>query len=152
MELHNLRSPSGATKKRRRVGRGESSGWGKTAGKGHKGQLARTGKGKPRAGFEGGQLPMYRRMPKRGFTNIFAKKWFVLNVGRLAAHFVDGDTVDLAALNDRGIAKGRYDGLRVIGEGEVLHKLTIKAVHVSAGARVKLESAGGQVFLEPSSR
>ncbi len=146
MELHSLRRPQGATKNRKRVGRGESSGHGKTSGKGHKGQKARSGKGKPRLGFEGGQLPMYRRMPKRGFTNIFAKHWFVLNVSRLDELFVDGDTVDLLSLSDRGLAKGRYDGLRILGDGNVSVKLRVRADHVSAGAKLKLLAVGCEIL------
>ena len=145
MQLHDLRAPVGASRTRKRLGRGESSGLGKTSGKGNKGQLARSGKGKPRAGFEGGQMPMYRRMPKRGFINIFAKRWFEINVGALAGHFVDGDTVDLDALLARGVAKGRLDGLRILGNGDLGIKLTVKADHVSAGARQKIEAVGGSV-------
>lgn len=144
MNLHNLKAPDGANRSRKRVGRGESSGYGKTAGKGHKGQKSRTGKGKPRAGFEGGQLPMYRRMPKRGFTNVFAKQWAQVNLDVLARHFSSGETVDMTALRRAGLARKRDDGVKILGRGELPHALTVRANHFSAAAKQKIEAAGGQ--------
>src|SRR3989339_408904 len=104
MRLNDLKAPVGANKRRKRVGRGESSGHGKTAGRGGKGQTARTGKGKPRRGFEGGQMPMYRRMPKRGFVNVFARPVVEVNIDTLAHRFGAGATVDLLALRAQGLA------------------------------------------------
>jgi len=146
MRLCDLHAPRGANRKRKRVARGESSGHGKTAGRGGKGQTARTGKGKPRRGFEGGQMPMYRRMPKRGFTNIFAKSWAVVNLDTLAQHFTAGTEIDLAALHAAGLAAKTVDGFRVLGRGEVQHALTIKADHFSASAKKKIEAAGGKAL------
>jgi large subunit ribosomal protein L15 len=143
MRLHNLPAPEGANKKSKRVGRGESSGHGKTAGRGGKGQTARTGKGKPGRGFEGGQMPMYRRMPKRGFVMPFAKKWTEVNVDVLANRFPAGATVDFAALVSLGLASKNYDGFRVIGRGELTHALNVTANHFSASAKQKIEAAGG---------
>jgi large subunit ribosomal protein L15 len=145
MQLHDLKAPEGANKKRKRVGRGESSGHGKTAGRGGKGQTARTGKGKPGHGFEGGQMPMYRRMPKRGFINIFAKPTIEVNVDVLAAHFAKGAVVDLAALRDKGLASRKIEVFRVLGRGDLPHALTVKADHFTAGAKEKIQKAGGTV-------
>lgn len=145
MQLHDLHAPKGANRNRRRVGRGESSGWGKTSGRGHKGQGARTGKGKPGPGFEGGQMPMYRRMPKRGFTNIFAKDWAEVNVDMLQRFFKADDVVTLESLRSVGLAKNRSDGIRILGRGELTIALKISAAHVSAGARKKIEAAGGSI-------
>jgi large subunit ribosomal protein L15 len=145
MQLHDLKAPKGANRKHKRVGRGESSGWGNTAGSGHKGQRARTGKGKPRPGFEGGQMPMYRRMPKRGFTNIFAKSWAAVNVDTLAKRFEAGATVNLEALRKAGLAKKKADGVRILGRGEIGHALTVEADHFTRAARQKIEAAGGKV-------
>ncbi|MBI5510009.1 MAG: 50S ribosomal protein L15 [Deltaproteobacteria bacterium] len=144
MRLNDLKAPQGANKKCKRVGRGESSGHGKTAGRGGKGQSARTGKGKPRRGFEGGQMPMYRRMPKRGFVNAFAKPVIEVNVDTLAGRFTAGATVDLETLRSMGLAPTRALGLRVLGRGEITHALTVKADHFSASAKQKIEAAGGK--------
>ncbi len=144
MYLHTLKAPVGANKKRKRVGRGESSGHGKTAGRGGKGQTARTGKGKPGRGFEGGQMPMFRRMPKRGFANIFAKKWAVVNLDMLAKHFKSGSSVDLGALVGVGLGSKNMDGVRVLGRGEISYPLTVTANHFSATAKQKIEAAGGK--------
>ncbi len=150
MRLHNLPAPEGANKKRKRVGRGESSGHGKTAGRGGKGQTARTGKGKPGRGFEGGQMPMYRRMPKRGFLMPFRKLWAEVNVDVLAARFPAGSTVDFEALLANGLTSRKYDGFRVIGRGELGHALTVTANHFSASAKQKIEAAGGKAnVIEP---
>ena len=146
MQLHDLKAPKGANKKPKRVGRGESSGQGKTAGRGHKGQHARTGKGKPGLGFEGGQMPMFRRMPKRGFVNIFAKHWAEINVDSLATRFPAGSQVDLAALRKAGLASQRCEGMRVLGRGELAHALVVTADHFTAEARRKIEAAGGQAI------
>ena len=150
MHLHDLPAPEGANKKRKRVGRGESSGHGKTAGRGGKGQTARTGKGKPGRGFEGGQMPMYRRMPKRGFVMPFAKTWAVINVDVLALHFPSGTEVNLAAAVGAGLAARHVDGIRVIGRGELKHPLNVTAHHFSASAKQKIEAAGGKItVIEP---
>lgn len=145
MRLHNLPAPKGGNKKRKRLGRGEGSGQGKTSGKGMKGQKSRTGKGKPAPGFEGGQVPMYRRMPKRGFTNVFRKKVAVVNVDTLGAKFNPGATVDLESARAVGLASKSDAGLRIIGRGELSHALTVTADHVSESAREKIENAGGSV-------
>ena len=145
MQVHELKAPKGANNNRRRVGRGESSGWGKTAGRGHKGQGARTGKGKTFAGFEGGQMPMYRRMPKRGFTNIFAKNWAEVNVDMLQRFFKADDVVSLETLRGVGLAAKKHDGVRILGRGELNIALKVEVAHVTAGAKKKIEEAGGSV-------
>ena len=147
MQLHNLRAPAGANRKRKRVGRGESSGWGKTAGRGHKGQGARSGKGKPGTGFEGGQNPMYRRMPKRGFTNIFAKNWAEVNLDMLVKFFGADDVINLESLRAVGLAKNRDAGVRILGRGELTIALKVEASHVTAGAKKKIEAAGGSITI-----
>lgn len=142
MKLHELSPAPGSTKAPKRLGRGAGSGTGKTAGKGHKGQNARSGGG-VRPGFEGGQMPLQRRVPKRGFNNIFAKKYAVINVSDLAK-FKDGVTVDAAALKEAGIIKNAYDGVKVLGNGEINTKLTVTAAKFSASAKEKIENAGGK--------
>jgi len=145
MKLHELKPNPGAKHRTKRLGCGESSGQGKTSGKGHKGQKARSG-GSIRPGFEGGQMPLHRRLPKRGFNNFtFADKIAVVNVGRLDERFEDGDVVDEASLRKVALMKGRYDGVKLLGQGEVTKKLTIKVDYVSATAREKIEKAGGSV-------
>ena len=119
MRLHTLKAPRGANRSAKRVGRGESSGWGKTSGTGQGGQGTRSGGGKPRPGFEGGQTPMYRRMPKRGFVNIFAKQWAEVNVDLLAKHFEEGTKIDIAAMRSKGLAAKKSDGFRVLGRGDI---------------------------------
>ena len=146
-QLHNLERDRGSRRARKRIGRGESSGHGKTAGRGGKGQTARVGKGKPKPGFEGGQTPMYRRMPKRGFTNVLAIPRAEVNLRTLMAHFPAGAEVDLAALKARGLARGRARQLRVLGVGDVDHPLVVRADHISEGARAKLLAGGGRVDL-----
>ena len=143
MKLHELSPVEGSKKKSKRIGRGHGSGWGKTAGKGHKGQKARSG-GSIRLGFEGGQMPLQRRLPKRGFNNIFAKKYVVLNLSDLNA-FNAGDVVDINAVIAAGFAKKAMDGLKVIGSGSVDKAITVKAVKVTAGAKEKIEAVGGKV-------
>ena len=143
MKLHELSPAEGSVKDGFRKGRGAGSGNGKTAGKGHKGQNARSGGG-VRPGFEGGQLPLYRKLPKRGFNNSrFGKCYAVVNVSSLNK-FNDGDVVDVAALLVAGIIKNTFDGLKVLGEGELTKKLTVKAAVFSASAKEKIEAVGGK--------
>ena len=143
MKLHELSPAEGSVKEGFRKGRGAGSGNGKTAGKGHKGQNARSGGG-VRPGFEGGQLPLYRKLPKRGFNNSrFGKAYAVVNVNSLNK-FNDGDVVDCAALLAAGIIKNAFDGLKVLGEGELTKKLTVKAAVFSASAKEKIEAVGGK--------
>ena len=143
MKLNELRATPGAMQDAKRIGRGHGSGNGKTAGKGHKGQKARAGHGF-RPGFEGGQMPLQRRIPKRGFNNIFAKEIVAINLNALNA-FEDGAVVDLEALTEKGIIRKEYDGLKVLGRGEITKKLTVKAKIFSASAKEKIEAAGGKV-------
>jgi large subunit ribosomal protein L15 len=145
MNLFEMVAPAGATKNRKRIGRGESSGQGKTAGRGGKGQTARTGKGKPAAGFEGGQMPMYRRMPKRGFTNKFRVPCAELNLDVLASAFGPETEVTLELCQALGLARGRDQRLRVLGRGEIEHAVVVRAHHVTASARTKIEAAGGRI-------
>ena len=142
MKLHTLSPAEGSTKESFRKGRGPGSGNGKTAGKGHKGQNARSGGG-VRPGFEGGQLPLYRKLPKRGFNNKFAKQYVVVNVAALNA-FEDGAVVDLDALLNSGIVRKTLDGVKVLGEGELTKKLTVQASVFSASAKEKIEAVGGK--------
>lgn len=144
MQLHDLKAPKGANKRHKRVGRGESSGHGKTAGRGGKGQTARTGKGKPGLGFEGGQMPMYRRMPKRGFKNIFRVKSAEINLDVLSERFKAGDVVTLETLREVGLASRTDLKLRILGRGELKHALKVTADHFTASAKEKIEKAGGQ--------
>ena len=141
LNLHSLKPAKGANRKRKRVGRGPGSGNGVTAGRGHKGQKSRSGYSQ-RPGFEGGQMPLYRRLPKRGFTNIFAKKWAVLNVVDLN-RLDDGSEVTPESLLEKKLIKKLGDGLRILGNGELQKKLTVKAHHFSASAKAKIEEAGG---------
>ena len=144
MKLHELSPAEGSVKAGFRKGRGAGSGNGKTAGKGHKGQNARSGGG-VRPGFEGGQLPLYRKLPKRGFKNVrFAKQYTVINVQSLNK-FNDGEVVDVAALLAAGIINDvKANGVKVLGEGELTKKLTVKAAIFSAGAKEKIEAVGGK--------
>ena len=143
MKLHELSPAAGSTSERFRKGRGAGSGNGKTAGKGHKGQNARSGGG-VRPGFEGGQLPLYRKLPKRGFKNYrFAKCYSVVNVNALNK-FNDGDVVDCAALLAMGLIDKVNDGVKILGEGELTKKLTVKAAVFSASAKEKIEAVGGK--------
>lgn len=142
MKLHELSPAAGSTKEAWRKGRGTGSGNGKTAGKGHKGQNARSGGG-VRPGFEGGQLPLYRKLPKVGFHNKFATVYATVNVETLN-RFEDGAVVDLAALMDAGIVRKAFDGLKVLGNGELAKKITVKAAVFSASAKEKIEAAGGK--------
>ena len=142
MKLHELSPAPGSTKSVFRKGRGAGSGNGKTAGKGHKGQKARSG-GSIRPGFEGGQMPLQRRIPKRGFNNIFAKEYVSINVDVLN-RFEDGAVVDAQAIADAGIIKNTRDGIQILGRGELERKLTVIASAFSASAKEKIEAAGGK--------
>jgi len=143
MKLHELAPAEGSVKPAWRKGRGHGSGNGKTAGKGHKGQNARSGGG-VRPGFEGGQLPIYRKLPKRGFSNYkFAKNYAIVNVSDLNK-FNDGDTVNLAALMEAGVIRKPLCGLKVLGNGELTKKITVEAAVFSASAKEKIEAAGGK--------
>ena len=143
MKLHELSPQEGSVKEKFRKGRGAGSGNGKTAGKGHKGQNARSGGG-VRPGFEGGQLPLYRKLPKRGFNNFrFSKKYAVINVQSLNK-FNNGDVVDCGALLAAGIINNCFDGVKVLGEGEISKSLTVKAAVFSATAKEKIEAVGGK--------
>ena len=143
MKLHTMYPNEGATKKRKIVGRGTSSGHGKTAGKGHKGQNARSGGG-VRPGFEGGQLPLFRRLPKRGFTNArFKTEYAVINLSDLN-RFNDGDVVTPELLKEKGIIKKQLNGVKVLGNGELDKKITVKANRFSPKAVTKIESKGGK--------
>ena len=143
MKLHELSPKEGSVKEKFRKGRGAGSGNGKTAGKGHKGQNARSGGG-VRPGFEGGQLPLYRKLPKRGFNNSrFGKKYSIINVQSLNK-FNDGEVVDSAALLAMGIINNVFDGVKVLAEGDITKKLTVKAAVFSASAKEKIEAAGGK--------
>ncbi len=141
-KLHDLKPNRGATKKRKRIGRGVGSGHGQTAGKGVKGQKARTGHHGARFGFEGGQMPMQRRLPKRGFKNPFRKEAFAINVGALSERFPDG-VVDIEAMKKAGMVPRTAPLVKVLGEGDVKHKMTVRAHAFSATAKQKLEAAGG---------
>ena len=142
MKLHELSPVAGSTKERKRIGRGAGSGKGKTAGKGHKGQKARSG-GNVRPGFEGGQMPLARRVPKRGFNNIFAKNIVTISVRDLNK-FEDGAVVDTKALLDAGIISKAQDGVKVLSNGEITKKLTVQLAAFSASAKEKIENAGGK--------
>ena len=142
MKLHELSPAFGSVKEAKRIGRGHGSGNGKTAGKGHKGQKARAGHGM-RPGFEGGQMPLQRRVPKRGFNNIFAEEVIAINVSALNV-FEDGAVVDAAALADKGIVKKASYPVKVLGKGEITKKLTVKLNAFSASAAEKIAAAGGK--------
>ncbi len=141
MELSNLKPKKGSRHAKKRVGRGPGSGNGKTAGRGEKGQKSRSGYSGKR-GFEGGQMPLHRRLPKRGFTNIFKKDYAVVNISDLD-RFDNGATVDETALRQAGLVKGQHDGIKVLGDGELSKKLTVSATKFSASARKQIEAAGG---------
>lgn len=145
MKLHELRPNKGAKHRVKRLGKGESSGLGKTCGKGNKGQNARSGGG-TRPGFEGGQMPIHRRLPKRGFNNYeFRDQVAVVNVSQLEKSFDDGATVNEDTLRLAGLVNGRFDAIKVLGQGELTKKLTIAVGAVSASAREKIEKAGGTI-------
>lgn len=142
MDLSDLKAPKGAKKKGRRVGRGPGSTKGKTSGRGQKGQNARSGGGvHPR--FEGGQTPLIRRLPKIGFTNVHAKTVVAVNVGELERVYESGDRVDTQSLREKGLVKGRFDQVKILGSGELTKSLTVSVDKFSSSAREKIESAGG---------
>ena len=143
MKLHELYPAAGATKEVKRIGRGHGSGHGKTAGKGHKGQWARSGGG-VRPGFEGGQTSLARRMPKRGFNNIFATEYTVVNEADLEARFENGAVIDTEALIEAGLVTKVLDGVKILGNGEVTKNFTVKAAKFSESAKAKIENAGGK--------
>lgn len=142
MRLDELKPAAGSTFTVKRVGRGIGSGTGKTSGKGHKGQNARSGGG-VRPGFEGGQMPLYRRLPKRGFKNIFAKQYVTINIEALEA-FEDGTEVTEQLLLEKGIVKKTLDGVKLLGRGELTKKLTVKVTKYTESAKEKIEKAGGK--------
>lgn len=142
-ELSNLRAPPGANTKKKRVGRGESSGWGKTSGSGQNGQKSRRGGGKPKRGFEGGQMPLARRLPKRGFVSRNRVEYTIVNVSSLDV-FDENTVVDAGALLARGMIKKGGDGLKVLAEGELSIPLTVRAAKFSKAAVEKIEAAGGR--------
>ena len=143
MKLNELSPAAGSVTPAWRKGRGAGSGNGKTAGKGHKGQNARSGGG-VRPGFEGGQLPLYRKLPKRGFHNKFATEYATVNVADLEKFFNDGDTVNLETLLEKKIVRKAFDGLKVLGNGELTKKLTVQAAKFTAAAKEKITAVGGQ--------
>ena len=140
MNLSQLKPPAGQKKARKRIGRGMGSGHGKTSTRGHKGQRAGTGFGQKR-GFEGGQMPLHRRLPKRGFTNIFKKKFAIVNLGRLEK--LEGDTFNPDRLKELGLIQNLGEGLRVLGTGQLTRKITVEAHHFSKSALEKIQKAGG---------
>ena len=142
MKLENLSPAPGSRRDVRRIGRGHGSGWGKTSGKGHKGQKARAGFSRT-LGFEGGQMPLQRRIPKRGFNNIFATKYAAINVDKLNS-FENGAVVDAQALVEAGLVKKTMDGIKILGNGELTRKLTVKAAAFTQSAKEKIEAAGGK--------
>ena len=147
MRLHDIKPNPGAKHRRKRLGSGESSGLGKTCGRGHKGQKSRSGGG-PRSTFEGGQMPLYRRLPKRGFNNKrFKKIYAVVNVGLLEDSFDEGALINDQSLREQGIVKGKYDGIKILGAGEVSKKFKLSVNKVSDSAKEKIEKAGGSIEL-----
>ena len=145
MSEFNLTVPAGATHKKKIVGRGSSSGWGKTSGKGHKGQQARSG-GKVYAGFEGGQMPLYRRVAKKGFSNyLFKKEFYVVNLAMLETKYSDGETVNKESLMQKGLLRKGSLYVKVLGTGDITKKLTVDVDRISASAKEKIEKAGGTI-------
>ena len=142
MKLHELHPAEGSTASQKRLGRGNGSGLGKTSGKGHKGAKARSGGGK-RPGFEGGQMPLYRRVPKRGFNNVFGTEYAEVNVERLEV-FEDGDVVNAKALLEKKIIRKELDGVKILGGGDLTKKLTVQAAKFTGSAKEKIEAAGGK--------
>ncbi len=144
MKLHELSPAPGSKKDVKRIGRGPASGQGKTAGKGHKGQKARAGKG-PRPGFEGGQMPLQRRVPKRGFVNIFRKEYSIVNIASLEERFEAGAVVDAESLKAAGLIKKTLVPVKILAHGDLTKKLTVKVNAYSEAAKAKIEAAGGKV-------
>ncbi len=150
MNLSDVHKGIHKRKKRKRVGRGVGSGHGKTAGRGHKGQYATSAGRMPIPVFEGGQMQLFRRMPKRGFTNAaFARSFQIVNIRDLERVFSDGDTVDEEKMREAGLVQGRFDGIRVLGMGELTKKLNVKAHHFTKSAKEKIEAKGGSVEIIP---
>ena len=143
MKLHELSPAAGSKKDAKRIGRGAGSGQGKTAGKGHKGAKARSGYSR-QAGFEGGQMPLQRRVPKRGFNNIFRTEYAVVNLSSLEERFESGAVVDAESLKACGLIKKELDGVKVLGKGEITKALTVKVAAISESAKAKIEAAGDQ--------
>lgn len=147
MQLHDLKPAAGAKKSRKRIGRGGSSGQGTTAGKGHKGQKARSG-GSIKPGFEGGQMPLYRRLPKRGFNNErFATVFEIVNLDVIEERFEAGETVNAETLKAKGLIDNNKDGVKILGNGEISKKLKFEVAKISASAKEKIEKAGGEIVL-----
>lgn len=147
MSEFNLVMPKGANKKRKILGRGSSSGWGKTAGKGNKGQKARSG-GKVYAGFEGGQMPLYRRLAKRGFSNHpFSREYAVVNLSLIDSKFAEGETVSNSSLLEKGLLKKISSLVKILGDGELTKKLDFEVSAISSSAKEKIEKAGGSIKL-----
>lgn len=145
MRLHDIKAAPGATKRRKRVGRGESSGRGKTSTRGNKGQYARSGAG-VRPGFEGGQMPMHRRLPKKGFTNgMFKKSISIINLDQLEETFDDGAVINEEALREKKLVRGNWDAIKILGDGELTKKFTVEVDSLSASAKLKIEQAGGTI-------
>ncbi len=144
MKLHELSPAAGSTKTRKRIGRGTGSGNGKTAGKGHKGQKARAGRGM-RPGFEGGQMPLQRRIPKRGFNNIFRKEIAIVNIASLEEAYNAGDVVTIDSLIEKGLVKKALDGVKVLAHGDITKALTVQVNAFSDSAKEKIEAAGGKI-------
>ncbi len=144
LALNNLKPAEGSTHKKKRVGRGPGSGLGKTAGKGHKGQKSRSGYSS-KIGFEGGQMPLQRRLPKRGFTNIFKKKWLEISLGKLEENFNAGDEITPAILHERGLIKKAKHDLVILGTGDMSKALKISAHRFTKTAKDKIEKAGGSI-------
>lgn len=146
MAEFDLHAPRGANKKPKRVGRGSSSGLGTTAGKGNKGQQSRSGKAVPYVGFEGGQMPLYRRIARRGFSNaLFKKKYSIFNLDQLEVKYADGETVDAASLKAKGLLTKSGTLIKILGDGDITKKLTINVDKVSKSAKSKIEAAGGVI-------
>ena len=143
MKLHELSPAEGSKKAVKRIGRGAGSGQGKTAGKGHKGAKARSGYSR-QAGFEGGQMPLQRRLPKRGFNNILITEYAVVNLSSLEERFENGAVVDAESLKACGLIKKELDGVKVLGKGEITKALTVKVAAISESAKAKIEAAGGK--------
>lgn len=144
LSLNNLKKPEGSTHKKKRVGRGPGSGLGKTAGRGNKGQKSRSGYSQ-KIGFEGGQMPLHRRLPKRGFTNIFKKQWLEISLAKLEAHFAAGEEITPQVLHERGLIKKAKHDLVVLGTGELTKAFKVSAHRFTKTAREKIEKAGGSV-------
>lgn len=143
MKLHELSPTQGSKKSVKRIGRGPGSGWGKTSGKGHKGQKARSGRGM-HPGFEGGQMPLQRRLPKRGFVNIFRKEFAVVNLSDLEKNFEDGSVINIDALLGTGLIKKTLDGVKILANGDLTKKFTVQVNAYSETAKNKIEAAGGK--------